>query len=622
MRAKRYKYVKKCNFSNYFIIPSFIKIVGVLHKKTMLKFKDLKIKNKIILIIMVVAVSTSAVGYTVIMTAMTSVLEKNIRDNAMVNAGLIAEYVAVQMTFDLNDDVYRTLTKIDRVDNFVAGVVYRNNGTVFAKYVKKKSNFREPTNIPKQNETVDDGEYISAYCRVIYGGEVLGTLQLAISRKPLHDAVASLTLQILGISALVFLLALGFAYLFQKPVSNPIMKLTATAKKITEDADYSVHVERIGGDEIGDLYEAFNVLVNATYMRETERDKAVSKLTRQNDVLEQTLGTLKKAQDQIVESEKMAALGQLVSVVAHELNTPLGAINSSIKIIRDTLKQLLDTLPKDFNNMTPENKHALHLLLVRAGYDGGMMSTADERKYRRQLTSEMENLGIENAEMYAEMFVEMSICGDIEEFADLLKSPYAKMIVEIGYKICALFNNALNIDVATGKASKLVKSLKTYTYLSNQHERMDFDICDSLGMMLTIYHNLLKRGVTVVKNYDFRPVLKCNPDEMNQVWTNLVHNAIQAMNYSGTLTLSIVDMGDKFAVKIGDTGPGIPDDVKKKIFDAFYTTKPKGEGSGLGLYIVKGIVEKHDGKIEVDSSPQGTTFSVIFRKTQESENIA
>ena len=594
----------------------------ILHEKKMLKFRNLKIKNKIILVIMVVAVITSAVGYTVIMTAMTSVLEKNIRDNAMVNAGLIAEYVAVQMTFDLNDDVYRTLTKIDRVDNLVAGVVYRNNGTVFAKYVKKKTKFREPTNIPKQNETVDDGEYISAYCRVIYGGEVLGTLQLAISREPLHDAVVSLTLQILAISAVVLLLALGFAYLFQKPVSKPIMELTATAKKITNDADYSVHVKRVGDDEIGDLYEAFNVLVNATYMRETERDKAVSKLTRQNDVLEQTLGTLKKAQDQIVESEKMAALGQLVSVVAHELNTPLGAINSSIKIIRDTLRYLLDTLSVSYRDMSEENKTAFHSLLVRAGYDGGMMSTADERKYRRRLTSEMEDMGIEDADIYAEMFVEMSICSDVGEYEALLKSPDGKMILETAHKVCALFNNALNVDVATGKASKLVKSLKTYTYLSNQHERMDFDICDSLDMMLTIYHNLIKRGITVVKNYDFRPIFKCNPDEMNQVWTNLVHNAIQAMNYSGTLTLSIIDMGDKFAVKIGDTGPGIPEDIRKKIFEAFFTTKPKGEGSGLGLYIVKGIVEKHDGKISVETSPEGTTFSVIFRKTQEGENKA
>jgi signal transduction histidine kinase len=105
--------------------------------------------------------------------------------------------------------------------------------------------------------------------------------------------------------------------------------------------------------------------------------------------------------------------------------------------------------------------------------------------------------------------------------------------------------------------------------------------------------------------------VRCLPDELNQVWTNLVHNALQAMDHKGTLTVGLSREGGEAVVSIGDTGCGIPEEIRSRIFDAFFTTKAAGEGTGLGLDIVRKIVEKHQGRIEVDSEVgRGTTFTV------------
>jgi signal transduction histidine kinase len=127
---------------------------------------------------------------------------------------------------------------------------------------------------------------------------------------------------------------------------------------------------------------------------------------------------------------------------------------------------------------------------------------------------------------------------------------------------------------------------------------------------LAIYQNQLKRGVEQIKDYQPVPNIPCYPDELMQVWSNLISNAIQAVNYRGTLTIAVSQKDDCIVVEIGDTGSGIPIEIQEKIFEPFFTTKPLGEGSGLGLSIVRQIVERHRGKIDFCSQPGHTEFSV------------
>jgi signal transduction histidine kinase len=136
------------------------------------------------------------------------------------------------------------------------------------------------------------------------------------------------------------------------------------------------------------------------------------------------------------------------------------------------------------------------------------------------------------------------------------------------------------------------------------------NLSEGIDTVLTLYQNQLKKGIEVKRNYTELPPVLCYPDELNQVWTNLIHNALQAMDYRGTLTIEVMQQEQYASISITDTGAGIPEEIKPKIFEPFFTTKPPGEGSGLGLDIVKKIIEKHQGKIEVESIPGQTKFTV------------
>jgi signal transduction histidine kinase len=129
---------------------------------------------------------------------------------------------------------------------------------------------------------------------------------------------------------------------------------------------------------------------------------------------------------------------------------------------------------------------------------------------------------------------------------------------------------------------------------------------------LTLYQNQLKQGVQVIRNYAKLPPVLCYPDELNQVWTNLIHNALQAMEYRGTLSIEVTAIDQQAKISLTDSGKGIPEEIQAKIFEPFFTTKPSGEGSGLGLDIVKKIIKKHDGQITVESQPGRTTFNVFL----------
>jgi signal transduction histidine kinase len=155
-----------------------------------------------------------------------------------------------------------------------------------------------------------------------------------------------------------------------------------------------------------------------------------------------------------------------------------------------------------------------------------------------------------------------------------------------------------------------VFALKSYARYDTTGEKIEINITDGIETVLTLYHNQLKQGVEVIRNYADLPAVLCYPDELNQVWTNLVHNALQAMNNKGTLTIDATQQDTRVLISITDSGKGIPPEIKSKIFEPFFTTKPAGEGSGLGLDIVKKIIEKHEGTIEVKSVPGQTTFTV------------
>ena len=136
---------------------------------------------------------------------------------------------------------------------------------------------------------------------------------------------------------------------------------------------------------------------------------------------------------------------------------------------------------------------------------------------------------------------------------------------------------------------------------------------EEIETLLTLYYNKLKAGVRVVKNFPADPVVvRGNRARLYQVWMNLINNALQAMEYKGTLTISAERSGEWMVVSVGDTGHGIPDAIKGRLFEPFFTTKKYGEGIGLGLDIVRSIVQDHGGRVDFESEPGRTVFKVYL----------
>jgi PAS domain S-box-containing protein len=361
----------------------------------------------------------------------------------------------------------------------------------------------------------------------------------------------------------------------------------------------------------------------AAFQDITKRKQAEQLLAKYNQTLERTveertqalsqaLEHLKATQEELIQSEKMAALGQLIAGVAHEINTPLGAIRSSIKNIDDLLTNNLEKLPEFFQNLSPERQKYFLVLLSKSSYQTSSLSSKEKRQFKKDLKRQLESHSIENPDSIASTLVNIGVWDDIQPFLSLLKDPDSESILKTAYELATLQKSARTIATATERAAKVVFALKSYAHYDYSGEKVLANIIEGIETILTLYHNQLKQGVEVMKNYDEIPLIFCYPDELNQVWTNLVHNALQAMDYKGNLRIDVERQEPNVLVSITDSGKGIPAEIMPKIFEPFFTTKSAGEGSGLGLDIVKKIVEKHQGKIEFNSVSGKTTFTVVI----------
>jgi len=332
-----------------------------------------------------------------------------------------------------------------------------------------------------------------------------------------------------------------------------------------------------------------------------------------NSELDYKHKALKQSQAQLIQSEKLAVLGQLIAGVAHEVNTPLGAIQASVGIISDATKYLTQEFPVLIEELTPDQKKNFFQLLRHTTESNTMFSAKEERQYKRQLTSVLEEHDVNDADSLADTFVDIGIYKDIEPYIPLVKDEKGEQILKAVYNLSEQNKNSNNIKTAVERASKVVFALKNYSHRNHTESKINGNVIKGLETVLTLYHNQIKKGITINRNFQEVPDILCFPDELNQVWTNIIHNAIQAMDNHGTIDVEVgLNPKNQIFVKITDTGKGIPPEVLPRIFEPFFTTKPAGEGSGLGLDIVKQIIAKHAGDITVDSVPGKTSFQVVL----------
>ncbi len=377
-----------------------------------------------------------------------------------------------------------------------------------------------------------------------------------LAQKPL----IKLTQNLLLAAALVGLPMLVLASLLSRHFVTPIKKLTATIHSIEDSNDLSIKVQVSGHDEVADLGNAFNRMTrqlgevfNKCTLWERELENLNLSLERQvvdrTAQLQDTLQKLQSAQTQLVQSEKMASLGQLVAGIAHEINNPIGAIYANMPHLEEYIDDIKSTVECAQRCMDETDANPLKAHMEQIDY----------------------------------AFV-------ISDLAKLLTSQ----------------------KQAAERIRNIVLSLRNFSRLDQGEIKM-VHLEEGLDSTLQMLHHNYKDRICIEKDYALNEMVECYAGELNQVFMNILANAIQAIPEKGSIFISTAKVNGQAVVSIADTGTGMPESIRKKIFDPFFTTKGVGEGTGLGLSISYGIIEKHQGTLTVESElDRGTRFIIAI----------
>jgi PAS domain S-box-containing protein len=330
------------------------------------------------------------------------------------------------------------------------------------------------------------------------------------------------------------------------------------------------------------------------------------KVQERTQHLEKALEDLGRAQTHLVQSEKMAALGQMIAGIAHELNTPLGAIHASNENISLLLKRVLEGLPA-----VPSDLGALQRRFYEASArDLEVVPSATLRKRRREIQGALADRGLEPGDEILDFLVELGVTSGWDDWQVLLTHPEGPAAIRLTYEMVCLEKSSSVIASAAEKAAKVIHALRTFSHQAQETTFERVTVRQGLEAVLTLFQNRLKGGVTVKTSYDEGARVWGLEDKLNQVWTNLIANALAAMGDKGTLEVQALVRDGLVRVSVTDSGPGVDPAIGSRIFEPFFTTKKTGEGSGLGLDICRKIVEEHHGRIGFESRPGRTEFYV------------
>lgn len=335
-------------------------------------------------------------------------------------------------------------------------------------------------------------------------------------------------------------------------------------------------------------------------------------------ILRGVTSRLRSTETLLVQNEKMAALGILAAGLAHELNNPAAAVRRSSDQLRAVLTDWqrhstqLDSLALDEAQMAK-------VMALREGMgqrSDGMIARLDPLARSDDETRLEEWLAEHGVDQAWELAPALVTLGwDTARLQQDLETNFAsaELSVVIPWLTSGSLAYALLDEVGQGaqRISEIVRAVKNYSYL-DQGPVQEIDVHEGLENTLIILKHKLGNGVIVKRDFATSlPQIESYASELNQVWTNLIDNAIDAMRGKGEITIRTYASGSNVVVEIGDTGPGIPPEVQAHIFEPFFTTKDPGSGTGLGLHIVYNIVvDKHRGQISVTSGLGGTCFQV------------
>jgi signal transduction histidine kinase len=323
------------------------------------------------------------------------------------------------------------------------------------------------------------------------------------------------------------------------------------------------------------------------------------------------------------QQERMAALGTLSAGLAHELNNPAAAAQRSASLLKESqAKWLVLTHEIEVRAFQDEQTDWLNGFLQEASqrFESPVkLDALDKIDLVDQLQAWLEANGVESAWDLAPAMVNFG--WNVESLEPLREVTFFELSIQwlgAGCRMTELLNE---VQETTGRLSQIVRAMKAYTYL-DQAPLLEVDIHEGLENTLVIMQHKLKQGVTIKREYSKKlPNIEAYASELNQVWTNIIDNAVDAMNGKGEIVLKTYGQDHYVIVEIIDNGPGIPNDIQSRIYEPFFTTKPPGKGTGLGLHISHDIIaNRHHGQLLVESKPGETKFKVVIPIQMRGEN--
>jgi signal transduction histidine kinase len=474
------------------------------------------------------------------------------------------------------------------LENFVAEVlknesilyvrIFDNNSNVLAsgsreQYREKK--FVADNSYQEVDDSVYDAEQLITVSDITYA-----KIQIGVSTERIEQSIKQTRQLAAGIAITEIVLVAFFSFILGIYLTRQLKTLQDAARDISA-GNYTKKIDIKTNDEIGKVALAFNQMMSTlnlsnertlSYQEELKElnksleervDNRTRKTLEQKNKLESAYSQLQKTQMQLVESEKLASIGQLAAGVGHEINNPIGFVKSNLSSLESYIN--------------------IYRTLIKEQQDF------------------INNVGLENHPYLKEQFSKIEKYQNQEDI-DFINNDIKSLIKES--------------ITGTVRVAEIVKGLKVYARESNEIlELCDLGAC--LEDALKIINNEIKYKCKIKKDIKNLPLFNCNEVQMTQVFTNLIVNAAQAIKHVGVLTIkashNTSDKESNITISITDNGEGISEANKAKLFDPFFTTKPVGEGTGLGLSISRGIIADHGGTISVESKEGvGTRFTIIF----------
>ena len=449
-----------------------------------------------------------------------------------------------------------------------------------------------------------------------------------LRKSPLFQGLSDEELQQLMDNAKPVSLKAGEALMRQGEPGDSAFVVVSGAFEIQKQSGQSIiKIDvRNQGDVLGEMALLSSTTRTATVMAVKDSETlCISKEVFENllstsstaalAVLNWVMARLSQNDALLHQQERMAALGTLSAGLAHELNNPAAAAQRSASLLKESQAKWLSLTheieARAFEESQTEWLNDFMQEAARRFESPVKLDALDKIDIVDQLQGWLEANGIESAWEFAPAMANFG--WDAESLESLKESKFFNLSIEwlgTGSAMTELLNE---VQETTSRLSQIVKAMKAYTYL-DQAPLLEVDVHEGLENTLVIMQHKLKKGVTIKREYTKDlPHIEAYASELNQVWTNIIDNAVDAMDGKGEIVLKTYEDHRNVIVEIVDNGPGIPEDILTRIYEPFFTTKPPGKGTGLGLHISHDIIaNRHRGQLLVESKPGETRFKAVL----------